>query len=314
MGRRSWADRDMSRTGKISQRPHRHPTLGEAVRGGQGYLEMHEVESARLSAEYLLAQALDCTRGDLYLRFNEHPPEHVLARYREYLAKRAAHYPLQYLCGEVEFYSLPFHVEEGVFIPRPETELLVEWIEEILGDVTDVRFLEFGVGTGVISGSLAVRNPQWTGVAFDLSPSAVSLARENFTSLDISDRVVTFAADGFNAILPACSFDLLVANPPYISSSAICALQPEVSMYESMAAIDGGSDGTAFYPLLAEAGRRYLKSGGLLAVEIGDGQAVDVETILRYSGYGWISMRRDYNGMERMVTALRPVSGRETDG
>ncbi len=314
MGRRSQADKDMSRTGNMFRRPSRGATLGEFVRLGQGYLEMHEVESARLSAEYLLAQALDCERCDLYLRFNEHPPEHVLARYREYLAKRTAHYPLQYLCGEVEFYSLPFRVEEGVFIPRPETELLVEWIEEILEGVKDVRFLEFGVGTGVISGSLAVRHPQWTGVAFDLSPPSVSLARDNFTSLGISDRVVMFAADGFNAIFPTHPFDLLVANPPYIPSSAICALQPEVSMYENISAIDGGSDGTAFYPLLAEAGMCYLKSGGLLALEIGDGQAADVETILRYSGYEWISMRRDYNGMERMVTALRPVSGKETDG
>ncbi|MCK4236114.1 MAG: peptide chain release factor N(5)-glutamine methyltransferase, partial [Candidatus Krumholzibacteria bacterium] len=280
-------------------------TIVEVLKKAEVYLGKRGIESARLNAEHLLARVMGCTRLDLYLRFDECPGEEALALYGDYLRKRARHFPLQYILGEVEFYSLPFHVREGVFIPRPETELLVEWIEEIVRQDSDVRFLEFGVGAGVISGALAARHPQWRGAAFDISSDVVSLARENFEALGVLERVWTFVADGFGAVGAGISFDILVANPPYIPTGAIPTLTEEVCRHETRAALDGGEDGVSFYPLLAEAGARLLNHGGLVALEIGDGQGRKVKEILRNSGFEHISVREDYNGMERMVTAIK---------
>lgn len=281
-------------------------TIIEALRLAEAYLRKHGVESPRLSAEHLLAKACSCERIDLYMRFDMHAGENVLAAYRADLRKRAEHYPLQYLLGEVGFYSLRFAVREGVFIPRPETELLVEWIEEILEGRKEIRFLEFGVGTGVISGALTARHPHWSGTAFDVSPVAACLARENFESLGVAGRMSVFVSDGFGALGAGSGFDMLVANPPYIPSGEIVELQREVSAFEDRSAINGGGRGTRFYPVLARTGRTVLRPGGLLALEIGDGQAAEVERVLGSSGYKRITMRRDYNGFERMVTAFVP--------
>lgn len=281
-------------------------TVMEAVKLSETYLSRNGVDSPRLSAEHLLAKALECSRLDLYLRYGESLGEDVLGRYRKDLKKRASHYPLQYILGRVEFCSLAFKVKEGVFIPRPETELLVEWIEELLDAEKAVRFVELGVGAGVISGTIARRNTLWSGAAFDISREAVELAGENFAALGVEERVEVFVADRFDIVKGRGSYDLLVSNPPYIPSGGIDALQQEVSRYEAREALDGGGDGMVFYPLLAGAGKEFLKPGGLLALEIGDGQAAGVTVMLEKSGYTSVSMRKDYNGLERMVTAFRP--------
>jgi release factor glutamine methyltransferase len=283
-------------------------TVMEAVKLAQGYLEERGIDSARLNAEHLLAKALECSRLDLYLRFDERLEDEVLGRYRKDLKQRAGRIPLQYILGEFEFCSLRFRIERGIFIPRPETELLVERIEALLGATRAVRFIEFGVGTGVIAGALAARNPDWSGVAFDVSDRAVHLAVRNLDALGVSGRVCTFVSDGFGAVRTGERFDLLVSNPPYIPAGVVPTLQDEVAKFENHIALDGGDDGTAFYPLLAMAGVRLVSPGGLIALEIGDGQGEEVGETLRNHGYERVSVERDYNGMERVVTALRPKS------
>lgn len=283
----------------------------EVLRLAEGYLARHEIESPRLDAEHLLAGIMGCTRLDLYLRFDERLDGDTLSLFRENLKRRALHFPLQYIVGEVEFFSLPFCIREGVFIPRPETELLVEWIEEMLPSGSSVRFLEFGAGAGVISGTLAVRRPSWSGAAFDISPEASSLARENIINLGVADRVSIYVADDFNCLDSRTSFDLLVANPPYIPTRLIPALREEISRHEDHVALDGGDDGIRYYTVLAGAGARILRPGGVLAVEIGDGQAGGVRELLRSYGYEGIEMRKDYNGMERLMAGFRPGAGGE---
>ncbi len=277
----------------------------EAVRLSEGYLQKHGIESPRLSAEHLLARALDCSRLDLYLRFEENLEEKTLKKYRKDLKTRASHYPLQYILGETEFYSLPFSMSEGVFIPRPETELLVEAVENKMGTVENADFMEIGTGSGIISGTLAKRHPGWKGVTFDISPSAAFLARKNFRSLGVDDRVETLVADGFDAVFVDAGLDILVSNPPYIPTGDIKGLQEEVSLFESRVALDGGPDGLSFYPMIAVRGSRLLKVGGLVSLEVGDGQAADVESIFRNEGYGETEIWKDYNGIERVVTARK---------
>jgi release factor glutamine methyltransferase len=292
----------------------RNLTVIDALRRAERYLSRHGVEGARLSAEHLLAKRMGCSRLDLYLRFDTTVGEPILGPLRDDLARRASHYPLQYLLGEVEFLGLRFRVREGVFIPRPETELLVERIEDLVGGVPAIEFFEFGVGSGVIAGSLAARHAGWRGTAVDCSPEAVSLARENVEALGAADRVTISVADDLGASGPENGFDLLVSNPPYIPGDSIPTLQEEVSRYEARTAIDGGPDGLRFYPALGEAGLRLVRPGGVVALEIGHGQAAAVEGILGRLGYEGITMRRDYNRLERMVSARVPRKDGHRDG
>ncbi len=282
------------------------PTIIEAVRLSEEYLRKHGVESARHDAERLLASTLCCERLDLYLRFEEVLAEGALKRYREDLRKRAGRYPLQYIIGEVEFFSNSFKVRENVFIPRPETELLIERIEDLLGTSQELFFIELGVGSGIISGSLASRHPLWRGVAFDIAAEAVLLARENFEKLGVSDRVCTAVASGFEAFSGARQFDLLVSNPPYVPAEAIDGLQEEVAKFEPRTALDGGKDGTDFYPILSGYGKSLLRPGGLLALEIAGGQQEKVVDIMKGNGYVRIDVMEDYNGLKRTVTGFRP--------
>jgi release factor glutamine methyltransferase len=283
----------------------RELTVIEAVKMSEGYLAKHGVESPRLSAEHLLAKALACTRLDLYLRFEETLGESVLDEYRGALKKRASRIPLQYILGEVEFRSLTFRIEEDVFIPRPETELLVELAVELMRKHERVRFIEFGTGSGAISGALASAGQHWTGIAFDISPGAAALAAANIESLGISGRVEVLVSDGFGDFAEEGTFDLVVSNPPYIPAGDIESLQAEVSLWESRAALDGGEDGLCFYPGIAEKGFRLLRPGGAIVVEIGHGQGNNVQEILKAAGFAGVEMKKDYNGLERIVAGRR---------
>ena len=286
----------------------------ETLRLAEGYLAARGVESARLSAEHLLAKRMECSRLDLYLRFDRDLAPDVLGRYREDLKLRGTHYPLQYILGEIEFMSLPFRIREGVFIPRPETELLVEWIDELVGGTPAIAFVEFGVGSGIIAGSLCRRHPGWKGLAIDVSAGAVALAKENFEALGVADRMDVRVADGLHALEAEPPFDLLVANPPYVATAEIPALETEVSRHEVRVALDGGAEGTDFYPMLAREARRLLVPGGLAAFEIGHGQAGSAREICARAGLERISMRKDYNGLERIVTAFVPDTRDGDDG
>jgi release factor glutamine methyltransferase len=294
--------------------PAKRVKVMEALQLAEGYLSRHGVESPRLSAEHLLARRMGCSRLDLYLRFDHELVDDVLAPYREDLKTRSTRYPLQYILGEVEFMALPFAVREGVFIPRPETELLVEWIEEIAGSAPAISFVELGVGSGVISGSLCRRHPGWKGVGVDVSAAAVALARENFEALGVSSRMETLVADGLETLAADGAFDLLVSNPPYVPTAAIPSLDAEVSRFEVPAALDGGADGAAFFPVLAAEARRLLAPGGLLAFEIGHGQGDAALGICARAGLERASMRKDFNRFERIVTAFAPKTREGCDG
>lgn len=283
------------------------PTIVEAIGLAETYLARNGVPSARTNAEHLLADGIGCSRLDLYLRFDQRVEPGVLSAVREKLRLRATRYPLQYLLGGVEFFSLPFGVQEGVFIPRPETELLVERVETIMAGRGEARFVEFGTGTGVISATLAVRHPDWRGISFDRNFDAAQLARENLERHGAADRVGLFVADGFGAIDPAARFDLLVSNPPYVPTGDIDGLEAEVSRFESRIALDGGLEGLDFHRAIVAAAAALLRPGGAIALEIGAGQKPAVEAVLLETGFERIETTKDFNGLERVVTAARPA-------
>lgn len=290
-------------------------TVRDLIRVTAEYLESKGVESAKVSAERLLADVLGLTRIELFMQHDRPVLGAELDRYRDLVRRRAAGEPLQHILGETEFYSRPFKVEPGVFIPRPETERLVEIAASLLapGDrnLLEPAAVEIGTGTGIIAVSLALEVPRLAVWATDVNPAAVDLARRNAHRHGVEGRVTVLEGSRFDP-LPARlkgGVDLLVSNPPYVRTADIETLQVEVRAHDPRLALDGGADGLVFYRALASGLGAWLRPGGAVAVEIGDDQGEQVPAILAASGVGELAVHKDYAGRDRVVTGRMP--GRE---
>lgn len=287
-------------------------TVRDLVRITGEYLEGKGVESARLNAERLLADVLGLSRMELYFQHDRPVLGRELEQYRELVRRRAGGEPLQAILGETEFYSRTFKVEPGVFIPRPETERLVEVASGLLAP-DDRRLLapvalEIGCGSGIIGVSLALEVPRLVVWATDIDPAAVALTRRNARTHGVDARLNVLEGSRF-APLPdhlTGGVDLLVSNPPYIKRGDIAGLQREVAEHDPHAALDGGEDGLDFYHALAGGLGRWLRPGGSVALEIGDDQGDDVKGILAASGAEEPAVLQDYAGRDRVVTARWP--------
>lgn len=272
-------------------------TMLDVLRGAASYLEKRGVDSARLNAEHLLAHVLGKrNRLELYLEFERPLGESERAPLRELVRRRGEGVPLQHLLGTVEFLGREFLCDARGLVPRPETERLVELILGRWpggGGVVDV-----GTGSGVIALSIAAARLDAEVAAVDISREALSLARENAVRLGLADRVVFHESDLLAGV--SGRFDLLVSNPPYIASGEIPGLQREVLNDPAMA-LDGGVDGLEIIRRLAAGAAGRLADGGMMALEIGAGQAAAVVAILEGNKFRDITVERDYHGIERFV-------------
>jgi release factor glutamine methyltransferase len=274
-------------------------------------LTEHGVLTPRLDAEVLLAHALRISRAGLYSRLHEPPPAGTVDAFSKLLRRRARHEPLHYITGVREFWSLEFTVDPQVLIPRPETEVVVETALQLFSQ-SAIRnrqsvILDVGTGSGCIAITLAKELPQAEVWAADISPDALRIARENARHHSVAARIRFLQGDLF---LPVAekrgSFDLIIANPPYVAQSELATLQPEVRDWEPPLALDGGLDGLDFYRRLLCEGPTYLRAGGWLVMEIGHGQGKAVLRLAREQPD--LSDGRcvcDYAGQERVIVACR---------
>lgn len=272
------------------------------------YFEGKGLESARLNAERLLADVLGLSRMDLYLQADRPVLGAELEAYRELVRRRGRGEPLQTILGMTEFYSRPFKVEPGVFIPRPETEHLVETAVELLSpagrSLLSPVAVEVGCGTGIVGISLACELPRLVVHATDVNPRALELAGRNAVALEVAARFHGHLGSRFDP-LPASlagKVDLLVSNPPYVRAGDIAGLSVEVAEHDPREALDGGADGLDFYRALAAGMGRWVRPGGAIALEIGDDQAQDVGRILAAGRVQQIRTLQDYSGRDRVVT------------
>lgn len=283
-------------------------TVRELLKVTSGYFEEKGVESARLNAERLLADVLGLARIELYFQHDRPVMGKDLDRYRELVRRRAGGEPLQTILGQTEFYSHLFKMEEGVFIPRPETERLVETAAGLLGGGDQGLLapvaVEIGCGTGVIGISLALELPRLQVHATEINPRAVELTRHNAHVLGVGARVEVHPGSRFDPLPESLrgEVDLLVSNPPYIRRADIEDLPREVKGHDPHTALDGGADGLDFYHAIAAGMKRWLRPGGLVAVEIGDDQGQDVSGILAAAGAEDVQVVRDYSQRDRVVT------------
>lgn len=282
-------------------------TVGQALLRGAGYLERRGVESALRNARFLLAHALGGDVPRLVAALDQPLADAAARQYGVLLCSRGSREPLQYLLGRWEFWGLDLEVGPQALIPRPETETLVE---RVLAEIPrePALLVDVGTGTGAIALALARERPQWRLIATDVSPAALELARRNVAALGLLERIELCEGDLLDALAgrpETGALDAVVSNPPYVTEAEYATLAPEL-MFEPRPALVPGPTGLECYQRLIPQAAVWLRPGGLLALEVGAGQAEAVAAICRDSGgFGESTLTRDLSGIARVVTARR---------
>ena len=282
-------------------------TTGELLKWTADFFTRGGVDEPRLSAELLLAHALNCDRMALYTRHEQIPSLAQVTAFREMVKKRKEGVPVAYLINKAWFFSLEFLVTPDVLIPRPDTETLVEQAIRLAraSGWNQPRILDLCTGSGCIAIALAKNLPAAQLIAVDLSDKALAVARQNAETHAVAERIKFVQGNLFEpvAVLAGLTrFELIISNPPYIPTAQIVSLSPNVRAHEPRAALDGGSDGMDFHRRIATEAPEYLAPGGILMMEIAFDQAAGVEEILTTTGiYENIRTLRDAAGHQRCV-------------
>lgn len=283
-------------------------TLRETYLAGREHLAALRVAEPAIEAEMLLRFVLRVDRARLYTQWDGPMPPDASDRYRALLEERARGRPVHYIVGEREFMGLTFAIDERVLIPRPETELLVEhavaWILEHGGSAV----VDAGTGSGCIAVSLAHHLPDVTVYATDISADALDVARANAHRHAVEYRLRFLHGDLLSPLPPGLAgrIDVIASNPPYVPEDQAYLLSREITEFEPREAIFVPGDGSAVHRRLIDAAPAWLRGGGLLAMEVGAGQADAVAEVVRlHGGYHDVTVRPDGVGIERVVAAQR---------
>ena len=264
--------------------------------------------TARQDAELLLARVLGTTRLGLYTAGPTAVPGPARAEFEALVARRLGQEPIQYILGETEFCGLRLELGPGVFIPRPETEALVERALA-LGPPGRATVLELCAGSGALACALATHRPDWTVWAVERADAALACARANVRRLELAARVRVCAGDLFEplrgTVTPGVAA-LVVANPPYLATPILSTLPAEVQDWEPRGALDGGVDGLDVIRRLVAEAADWLGPGGGLLVEIGEEQGAAARALVSADGrYAEARVLRDFRGGERVLEARR---------
>ncbi len=269
---------------------------------GRTILATAAIENPGLEAELMLAHLLKKDRIFLYSHDGEELSDQTITNFLPMIARRAGHEPLAYILGFKEFMGLEFVVSDQVLIPRPDTECLVEFLIDYLkkSSPDGARVLDLCTGSGAIGIALKFYHPAIELLMSDTSKEALRIAQENGQK-HLQNDFSLVQSDLFEKIVKTPKFDLIVSNPPYIPSQVIKSLQAEILNYEPHLALDGGQTGLLFYQRIIDQARDYLCAGGLLALEIGDGQEVAVTELFKQRGFEKIQILKDLAGLSRSV-------------
>lgn len=259
-------------------------------------------EHPRRSAEWLLSSATGLSRVALYAYHDRPLSVDERSRYRELVTRRAHGMPLQYVTGEMPFRHLVIHVEPGVFIPRPETEVLVDVVLEHIKDIPEPRVIDLCTGSGCVAVSIASEHPGARVWAVDADDNAVATARRNTLHARVSEGVQVLHGDLFDPLPQELlgTVDFIVSNPPYIPSADLPDLPSEVLGFEPRAALDGGPDGLVVFRRIASAASAWLAPGGGVALELDAGRVAAAALELERDFEG-VTVRKDLTERDRVV-------------
>lgn len=270
-------------------------TYREAVEFGTKCLTDAGVPDAALDAWYLLQMVCRIERSYYYVHGEEDITQDAQKEYEIAVQKRAEHIPLQYIIGEQEFMGLRFKVNSNVLIPRQDTETLVEQVLKIVKP--GMKVLDLCTGSGCVLISVLKNAPELTGVGSDISKTALLVAKENAKMHEVDADWIR--SDLFDNITD--TFDVIMANPPYIPTGEILSLMPEVRDFEPENALDGGADGLDFYRKIAGQVKDYLNPGGYVYMEIGYDQGEAVSELMRNAGFTEVEVIKDLARNDRVV-------------
>ena len=271
-----------------------------ALEGNSNHASPHDDASARLQAELLLAHALDTTRARLLARLNEPLVPEVAARYAANVARRVQHEPLAYILGHQEFYGLDFLVDRRVLIPRHETETLVQIALERAKPKSPPVIVDIGTGSGALALVLVQHLPHARVIATDISRDALDVARSNAHRLSLEARTEFVESDLLECV--DASFDLLVANLPYIPRARFDQLPREIRAFEPRGALDGGEDGLDLFRRLLAQLQPHAARGALALLEISEEQGdAAIEGVRRVLPRTIATLHQDLEGLDRVV-------------
>ncbi len=279
-------------------------TVIEVVKKTSDFFASKGIESPRLNAELLVGHALGLARMRLYLEFERPVGEPELGRVRELVRRRGRREPVQHIVGFSDFWGLRLKSDRRALIPRPETEYLVETVAARWGQPPG-RILDLGTGGGAIALALAKEFPSARVTAVDASRPALELAAENAESTGLAGRVTLVESDWFAGLPPGGTFDLVIANPPYLSREETAAAAPEVREHEPEEALTSADGGFADLQRIVDGSSAVLAPGAMLALEMGAGHRARLEAALEAAGFARVEGVLDLAGRDRFVLAWR---------
>lgn len=275
------------------------PTLVDIIKKTEHYFRGHGIDTPRLDTELLIGAVLQLDRIQLYMNFDLPLSEEELSKIRAVIRRRGNREPVAYILNEKDFYTQTFYIESGVLCPRPDTETLVEQALLRIPKTGDFFVADIGSGSGCVGLSIAMERPDVKLFATDLSDIALKCTKKNVERLGLQKRVAVLKGAYLDSIPAERTIHMLVSNPPYIPTEDIKALAPEVQEHEPSLALDGGDDGLHCYRALAvQAKARNIPH---VLVEIGIGQAIDVQRIFQEKGYTHCTTHNDLGGTERVI-------------
>lgn len=274
---------------------------GDALKLAEEKLSNVGISSARQDARMLLAHHLDQSLSTV-MAFPERELENE-ATFLEFIRRRESFEPVSHILAQREFWSLPFKVTKDVLDPRPDSETLIEAILERLENRDDtLKFVDFGTGSGCLLLSLLSEYVNSTGIGVDISDAALKIAKENSTNLQLDARSKFLLSDWAENLTG--QFNVLLSNPPYITTKDMRELSPDVFDHEPHLALHGGDDGLTPYRKIIPIGRNLLVKGGIIAFEFGYQQSDDIAEMLIDAGYSDIQFHPDLSGIIRCITAI----------
>ncbi len=264
------------------------------------------IENPRLDAEWIVADALELSRLDLYQQFDRPLTEAELAKIRPLVKRRSKREPLQHILGWVEFFGLQLKTDSRALIPRPETEELADLLSRQKPSPGSI--LDLGTGTGALALALARAFPEASVVAVERSEDALALARENAELNGLKERVEFLAGDWFEPLPPEHHFDWIVANPPYLTKDEWETAQPEVREWEPREALVSADEGCADLERIIREAPARLTPHGLLAVETGIAQHERLARAGRSAGFAQAESLRDLSGRDRFLVLRKATT------
>lgn len=273
-------------------------------------MDRYKVPDPRCDAEVLLSSVLDCRRGVLALHRDDIVPAGRLSVLKKMIVRRARREPVAYILGYTEFMGMRFFVNEHTLIPRPETELLVEEVVRLITgtglskkNAEKTTVADVCTGSGCIAVSIAKLLPGTRVHASDISKDALAIAGQNAVINGVSGMVMLHHGDMFEPFDReglTGAFDIIVSNPPYVLSSELSGLEPEL-LCEPRSALDGGADGLRFYRQLALAGKQYLKPRGYIVVELNAQKSAQTAALFTAAGFAVVKTVKDYAHLDRIL-------------